>query len=384
MLAENDFPALVVREIRRLIKGIPSEPLRPLTDVQAPDTENWIVNLEAYRDHNWLEAPWFVVETYFYRRILEATGYFQDGTGQEVDPFAYQKRRGLEISHDPILALSERIESLISPGNQDELTLEELLRVDLWGNQADLSIWPAGGQSDPTHRDDSQQQAHMLADDSRTVARFLFERVLPVQRMDLLVDNAGFELVVDLYLALYLLHAGITEKIQLNLKPHPTFVSDATAEDVKDTVGFLANLGDVTTGALAFLLKEALEDGRIETRSHFFWTSPLPMWEMPADLGQDLAQSALILSKGDANYRRLLGDRHWPFTTPFGDITSYMPAPLVALRTLKSEVCSGLAPGQPERISRQDLDWMINGRWGVIQFTGGPGLRSDNRGGTAR
>ncbi len=40
--------------------------------------------------------------------------------------------------------------------------------------------------------------------------------------------------------------------------------------------------------------------------------------------------------------RRLLGDRHWDFTTNMADIFSYLPVPMVALRTLKSEVATGL------------------------------------------
>ena len=46
--------------------------------------------------------------------------------------------------------------------------------------------------------------------------------------------------------------------------------------------------------------------------------------------------------KGDLNYRRLVGDRLWPPTTPFADVTAYFPGPVAALRTLKSDVIVGL------------------------------------------
>jgi hypothetical protein len=75
----------------------------------------------------------------------------------------------------------------------------------------------------------------------------------------------------------------------------------------------------------------------------------------------------LVISKGDAHYRRLLGDRHWPYETSFEDILAYYPAPLVALRTLKSELVAGLAPGQTAWVASQDPEWMLNGRWGMIQ-----------------
>jgi hypothetical protein len=44
---------------------------------------------------------------------------------------------------------------------------------------------------------------------------------------------------------------------------------------------------------------------------------------------------------------------------------------LVALRTLKSELASGLKPGQEEMTTQQDPDWLTNGRWGLIQWAPG-------------
>jgi hypothetical protein len=75
---------------------------------------------------------------------------------------------------------------------------------------------------------------------------------------------------------------------------------------------------------------------------------------------RDCLLALLITSrqvKGDANYRRLIGDALWPHDTPFAHVLSYFAAPLLALRTLKSEVCVGLAPGvsvRPPRRSHSD------------------------------
>jgi hypothetical protein len=98
------------------------------------------------------------------------------------------------------------------------------------------------------------------------------------------------------------------------------------------------------------------------------WTSPLAFWEIPDSLKSDLSAANLIVIKGDANYRRLLGDRHWDFTTNFADIVSYFPAPIVALRTLKSEVVAGLKSEVIEQVAKSDSDWLTNGQWGVIQL----------------
>jgi hypothetical protein len=115
-------------------------------------------------------------------------------------------------------------------------------------------------------------------------------------------------------------------------------------------------------------LKQHVRVERLQLVEDFFWTSPLAFWEMPATLRTELSYADLLISKGDANYRRLLGDRHWPFITPAEDVLRYVPAPLVALRVCKSEVIVGLRPGQPEELDQVDPDWKINGEWGMIQF----------------
>lgn len=92
------------------------------------------------------------------------------------------------------------------------------------------------------------------------------------------------------------------------------------------------------------------------------------MWHMPKDLRQTVARATLIISKGDANYRRSISDTHWLYTTPFADVISYMPAPFLALRTCKSDVIVGLQEAEEEKLNGRDPNWIINGKWGVMQF----------------
>jgi hypothetical protein len=89
---------------------------------------------------------------------------------------------------------------------------------------------------------------------------------------------------------------------------------------------------------------------------------------MPDGLREELSNADLVISKGDANYRRLLGDRHWPYTANFEDIVNYFPTSLLVLRTLKSELVVGLDDGQAQGISNEDENWLINGRWGIVQY----------------
>ncbi|HEX7973997.1 MAG TPA: ARMT1-like domain-containing protein, partial [Anaerolineales bacterium] len=118
-LAENEFPNEIADRLEELITDLPTGRLRPLQDTTAPDAADWERYVAPYVGQDWLEAPWFFVETYFYRRILEATGYFQQGPMRGFDPFASQKRQGLEGSLEAILALASRLdEARADPGSQ--------------------------------------------------------------------------------------------------------------------------------------------------------------------------------------------------------------------------------------------------------------------------
>lgn len=366
ILAENNFRSHIVADLEDLIEGIPDTPIRPLTDLYAPDAANWREYCLPYLEQNWLQAPWFFVETYFYRRVIEATQYFEEGAATErVDPFSYQKQQGLTTTIPAIRNLCTAVNGWLAKSEAKENALKHLIHADLWGNQADLSLWPAEKGEQPNSADAHDE--FLLTNDSTAVIPLLLSPTST--RIDLIADNAGFELVADLCLIDYLLRSETAVTIHLHLKAHPTFVSDALIKDVVETIAFLAQDEDEDTRAVGRSLGEMVKNGRLRLQTHLFWTSPLPMWEMPDDLTTQLAESNLVISKGDANYRRILGDRHWPFTAPFADIVSYFPAPLLALRTLKSEIIVNLAEGQANTLTIQDPDWLTNGKWGIIQFS---------------
>jgi hypothetical protein len=160
----------------------------------------------------------------------------------------------------------------------------------------------------------------------------------------------------------------VAKVVHLHAKKHPAFVSAATHNDVSETVAFLAQDQDKEVSLVGQRLNNLFDNGRLRLQDDWFWTSPLAMWQMPERLLQEFDQSQLVISKGDANYRRLLGDRFWPYTTPFADIVCYMPASTVALRLLNSEIVAGLREDQPQNLTDIDPAWLYNRRWGVIQF----------------
>ncbi len=353
VLADNELTDETTVRLQQLISEIEEEDvIRPLHD-----SDDWNHYITPYLGQTWLNCPNFFAETYFYRRIMEAIGYFVD---QAFDPFADQKRQGLLTTRPAIRQLCQRVDqALATPSPQ---TLSQLILMDLWGNRADLSLFAADAGEAQAMVDGGRDR--LLVDETTAVLQHLVQN----HRVDFIIDNAGFELVCDLALAAYLLGTETAVTVHFHLKNHPTFVSDATKLDVAQTISVLLADGDAEVAAVAAQLKGWWDNGRLQLHDHPFWTSPLAFWEMPDGLRHELAHSHLIISKGDANYRRLLGDLHWPFTTPFAAIMSYTPAPLLALRTCKAEVAAGLTEAQIDRLNKADTRWLVNGHWGVIQF----------------
>lgn len=365
ILLENDFSKELKENLSNLITDIPDQPIRQLTDLDAPDNKSWNSYISLYEGMNWLDIPWFFGEHYFYRRIIEAVDYFKLG----LDPFSSQKQAGLEQNFEDIKELAAYLNGLeIGKGAE---VLRGVIYFSLWGNQVDLSLWTADSADNPKHRSQRDLKAHLLADDINRILK-IFKNIDPItKRVDVLLDNAGYELVCDLGLADTFLRKDLASEVILHCKVHPTFVSDVIKLDVNNTIEFLLNSTDKNTESLAKRLMEYLKEGRIVLSDHFFWNSPLAMWEIPKDLRKELRKSDLIISKGDANYRRLLGDRDWDFTLPFHQVVDFLPAPLAALRTLKAELAVGLDLDQIREVYNQDPEWLVDGKWGVIHFAQG-------------
>ncbi len=363
-IQENDFPEAVNERLRALHRELPDGPIRPLQDPEAPDLLLWDEWIAPYLGETWASAPWFFAEHYLYRRILEATGYFQPGPTYLLDPFRRQKTEALDPTAEAVVVLARAANERAAQPELARAQLPLLMRTALWGNQLDLSMWSA--DKAPRHLGTDRETAHLLADDTDALLTHL-ETVAPA-RIDLLADNAGVELLCDLALIDGLLVADYARVVVLHLKAHPTFVSDALVMDVLETLDRLTGAPDPAPRTLAERLRHYLAEGRLLLSDSFIWNCPLPMRAFPKLPLADLARSDLVIAKGDANYRRLVDDAHWPFTTPFAEVVRYFPAPLVVLRTLKAEVVVGLDTARIREVAAQDPAWMTNGHWGVIQF----------------
>jgi len=358
VISENSFDAFTDDRLRSLAADLPHGLIRPLLDEQAPDWSDWQRALQPFLGQTWLELPLFAAEMYFYRRILEATGYFQPGPGYALDPYRLQKNLGLAQ------AASALAQALPQGLPEKDARLHRLILCSLWGNQADLSLWPVEAEGGGKAQSGAGEP-HLLTDQSRIAGQYL--KNLAGGQVELLLDNFGVEICFDLLLADVLLAMNSRLSIRFHVKPHPCFVSDAIAADVDLALIWMQSEGPVWARPAAERLVQAQQAGRMQVASHFYWASPSPAWEAPPDLWEYLTGSALIISKGDVNYRRWLGDARWPSATPL-DAFIHPPAPLLLLRVLKSDVIAGLSAGKAEEIQARDPQWQVNGHWGLIQF----------------
>ena len=323
----------------------------------------WQQALQPLIGAPWLDLPWYEAEAAFYLRVLAATGYYERAApGYGRDPFASLKHAELQ-RNGPRLA-----------AELAGAALPVLLRSSLWGNRVDLSNYeidrghagsviaaaagapPAGSADNPADE--------LVIDHTAAALRSLAR----ARRVDVATDNAGAELVCDLALVDHLLAGGVRQ-VRLHVKDAPFFVSDATAADLHATLAALS-AQPPPAQALGRRLAAALAAGRLRVQPHWFWNGPRHYPDLPGDLSAAFAQADVMIFKGDVNYRRLLSDRRWPADAEVAAIVSYLPAPALILRTLKSEIVAGLAPGQAAELARRDREWLINGRRGIIQLVG--------------
>ena len=224
----------------------------------------------------------------------------------------------------------------------EEALFVEMGEICLWGNATDLSLLMhlsleevqklQGAESRKANQD------KIIANDFPAAFKVLKDAQRSGKkdrRVDIVLDNAGFELFVDLVLAGYLLESGLATHVILHPKNIPWFVSDVVPRDFADTLNVLQNAkafyetpGDeerakgidpvalsadeekATDGVFAHW-SELYAEGKITLRPNDFWTHAGSYWRMPATapkLIEDLKESELVIFKGDLNYRKLTGD----------------------------------------------------------------------------
>jgi uncharacterized protein with ATP-grasp and redox domains len=272
---------------------------------------------------------------------------------RSYDIFARSKISAFKSSRPAVLELAAQYKEIITQLNEtnqirgakteeENAQAEELLFIDmceicLWGNKTDLSLLTNMTEDDVQKLQGSkvrkESEKKILINDLSKAFKVLHraqKENLPDRRVDIVLDNAGFELYVDLILAGYLLATGLASTIVLRPKSIPWFVSDVTPIDFMHLLNSLQSaksffgtasdgqpakeLTDEELSSLDFLYKHWSElhvEGKMIIRPHPFWTEGGSFWRLPAtapSLYEDLKESQLVIFKGDLNYRKLIAD----------------------------------------------------------------------------
>lgn len=278
---------------------------------------------------------------------------------QKQSTFRSSRAGVIELSnhYNEVLKTLKSNESALAHVSEEERTkaeeafFVEMGEICLWGNATDLSLLMHLSLEEIQKLQGAESrkanQEKIIANDFPAAFRALKEAQRSgkkERRVDIVLDNAGFELFVDLVLAGYLLESGLATNIVLRPKNIPWFVSDVVPADFADTLNVLQNAkefyetpGDdgVAPPKLAPEEEQAIDgvfkhwsslyaEGKITLRPNEFWTHGGSYWRMPATapaLVEDLKESELIIFKGDLNYRKLTGD------------VSLLPNPIHSSRT---------------------------------------------------
>ena len=294
-----------------------------------------------------------------------------------------------------------------------------MAEICLWGNATDLSLLTSLTYEDIQKLQGSSArkaaEANIIANDLPVAYEILksarrSKAKHESRRVDIVLDNAGFELYVDLILTGYLLASNLATHVVLHPKNIPWFVSDVVPQDFTALINALGDpqsfftsqsddekhtdsqpppLSSKEVQDLTFLrdhLATFISEGQITIRPNVFWTTADSFWRLPAKAPQlfaDLQQSELVIFKGDLNYRKLTADAAWDPTTPFvnaiGPMGKGSGVRCLALRTCKADVVVGLESGVDEKLRESEgaggdggqRKWAWSGKWAVVQFCDG-------------
>ena len=355
LIKSSNYPHEIQQELLALKRELTHGQVQPLQE-ETYDRALWLNDLKPWLGKRWSELPWFLAETYFYRRILEITHYFQPGPYQGKDPFSNLKTQDMLQGRTVFESLYPSLTNLESQAGFHEFCIKAL-----WGNRGDLSLMKTLEPSMDT------QNHRIVLDGTNDAYRYLAKN--QPGRIVYIFDNVGKELFFDLALIDFLLSSGLAGQVTCFVKNQPFFVSDAMAKDLIATLNSMAESNISEVRYLADRLNNCINAKTLQIEAPPFLTFGRMFRQMPSALSEQVRAHDLAILKGDVNYRRVMGDRHWPPTTPIEVAGGYFPTSFLSLRTLKAELIVGMTDEKLDQIKQEgDPDWMINGKRGLITF----------------
>lgn len=355
ILSEYDYTPQIREALLGLKNEMASGLLRQLQE-NTSDKPIWDKDTAPYVNNSWLEIPWFLAESFFFRRVLEATQYFQPGPWQGKDPFQHLKNKEIYKALQPFSEVYQP-----NTINEDKKKFQIASYHALWGNQSDLS------NLEVYNATTTPQMDKLILNHTERAYEYIFTHK-PI-RIAYFLDNVGKELYFDLAFIDHLLGSGLAQSITCFIKNQPFFVSDAQRKDLQKTVDFLGTSSIEKCEKLSERISDWIKSTRISIEAPPFITSSRSFREIPNALKNQLTDHDLTILKGDVNFRRLVGDRHWDPETSLETAADYFYTPFLSLRTLKSELILGLTEEKLKALNNQaEEDWLINGQRGMIIF----------------
>lgn len=359
----------------------------------------------------WHTGGWLFCEVYLYRRINVLFRSY--ASWREFDIFNRVKQSTFQSSMVGVVELAVRYQKLQSQlesadSEAIELLFKEFVEISLWGNATDLSLLTNATLEDIKSLQGEQarkaSESKILINDTAKAWKQL--QSSEHKRVDFVLDNSGFEVYADLMLALFLLDTGIVKECIFHAKDIPYMVSDCMIKDFElllrdmespDFFDLKQLQHDEQPGreSLAFLVKtlrDHIQSGCISFVQDSFWTTDLDYTHIDpsetkyhgAEIHKSLLDSALVIFKGDLNYRKLTGDRKWPRTTKWETAIGSLASnglKTLSLRTCKADVVVGLPSGVDEKLCSEWESsnkkgepgswWSSSGKYAVICFCDG-------------
>ncbi|XP_015431850.1 PREDICTED: protein-glutamate O-methyltransferase-like [Dufourea novaeangliae] len=360
------------------------KPMRLIPNTTNNDANEWNKYLMARTEiegntPTWFNTIWLYCECYMYRVLAQELALMRYLCN--YDPFEQQKESAFTNSLISIIALctytmkfTERIEPLSIVEMREELF--KFLQLNLWGNKCDLSLSAGTEVSQSSNPIEilKSVQTDILVNNSECIWNLLRKNETNNSDIiDMVLDNAGYEFFTDLCLGVFLITNKLAGRIRFYVKQYPWYVSDTMKKDFHWTLDYMNNSSSKDLQKLAKLANNYLKNNVWTIEEESYWTGPYDFAEMKKHdevLYAKLSEAKLIIFKGDLNYRKLVGDINWEYTTAFTQaLRGFQPSHVLSLRTVKSDVCVGLQSGISDELFKKDESWMFTGQYGLIQTT---------------
>ncbi|GJQ84217.1 hypothetical protein Trydic_g2887 [Trypoxylus dichotomus] len=350
-----------------------NKPLRKLTgnswDVQ--QYNKYLEHQSVLIEHpTFYNAIWLHSECYMYRWIHQA--FKLTTTLKGLDPFESQKEQSFNGTLTLMVQLGNYLLEILEKDGDKKLQLIRLLKLNLWGNKCDLSISNGVVTNETSQLMELEKlNNNILSDYSEEIWSTIIASD-GSNIIDIVLDNAGYELYTDLCLADFLITNKYASKVRFYVKTIPWFISDVMTKDITWTLKQLNNSNDSALKELGRRWSKYFESRIWTVEEHDFWILPVTYAEMTSydvELYRKLSEAKLTIFKGDLNYRKLFGEKNWiPETSIEEGLQGFHPSRLCTLRTLKADIICGLPEGLAEATEMKDSDWLVSGNYGVIQF----------------